>query len=978
VRCPSANWLLGPISLYLLLCCGTVPLRCFAAGATPAEEFLPLQGLANAGGATPLPWLEGAVLLVGILAVVGLIALWQSTLGRLVRQQTSELSQAQENLNVTISSIPDPLIELSPEGEILSIHSAERGLFHLPEPRIGPTHLRDVLSAGSASTMVEALAEAVAKGRSNGRQLEIVDSGASSWFEVSIARRKPQNGEPPSYLMLCRDITERKRNEAKILRLNRLYATLSAANEAAARVETPEQLLEESCRLAVTSGEMRLAWVGMIEPQSNLIKPEAWFGEDIAYVQELSLGLTPYDAKGSSPFAMALREDHPVWINDFMADPLLMPWHELARPYGWGAAAYLPLHRDHVVIGGLAIYAGESDIFDSSSQQLLLDLVGDIDKALDRFSLLAARKTLEDAIKASEEKFRQITESTHEVIWSLDAETLHYLYVSPSVQRLRGYTVAEVMEQRFEEAFTPAVARGVQKQIRMELAEFKSGLRSSDLISTNEHEQLVKDGLTIWTEMVTRLVLNPVTGRVEVHGVTRDITDRKFALEQIERLSYFDPLTGLANRTLVQNQIMDGIKVAKHSNHPLALLVLDLDNFRFVNDNFGHEMGDRVLMEVALRLKANLTDMGTVAHTGGDEFVVVLPDSSASNAVAVAEQLRQLIAQPYNIGTETAFLSASVGIAIYPVDGTTQGLLMTHANAALHQIKLAGRNDVKVFSHTDQVQSARKVRIINAMHQALEREEFNLVYQPQLELSSNMIFGAEALIRWIPKDQDLGSISPAEFIPLAESSGLIIPIGDWVMRRAIKDAHSWTEHGLPPLTVSVNVSAVQFEHVDLANTVIRTVQAEGLPPNRLEVELTESVTLEDPEKALVHMQRLSALGIQLAIDDFGTGYSSLSYLKRIRAHRLKIDQSFIRNLVDDEDDRAIVVTIINLARSMNLRTIAEGVETLEQLAVLRSLGCDEIQGFLLSRPLPQEAFLEFVKNPVRLTPSVVATETKIA
>ncbi|MFU8885906.1 MAG: EAL domain-containing protein [Cyanobacteriota bacterium] len=901
-----------------------------------------------------------------MLAIIGLTALWKSRVQQRAQQQTEALTQAQEHLNTTISSIPDPLIELSPEGEIISIHSAEPGLFHLPVVT-GPTYLRDVLSPASAATMAEALAEAVEKGKSKGQQFEMVDSGVTSWFEVSIARRKPQNGAPHSYLMLCRDITERKLNEARILRLNRLYSTLSVANEMAGSLEEPKQLLQEICRLAVTSGEMHLAWVGLMEPPSLEIKPEAWFGRGISYMQKLWLGATPYDPNGTSPFAIALREDHPVWINDFMADPLLAPWHELARPYGWGAAAFLPLHRDGAVIGGLAIYAGESDIFDASSQRLLIDLVANIDKALARFSLQAARRTLEDAIKASEEKFREITESTHEVIWSLDAETLRYLYVSPSVQRLRGFTVAEVMNQRFEEAFTPAVAKEVQRQIRLEMAEFDAGLRSSDVISTNEHEQLAKDGSTVWTELITKLVRHPSSGRLELHGLTRDITDRKLAQEQVERLAYFNPLTGLANRTLLQDQIRSDLNRAQQANEPLALLFLDLDNFKLVNDNLGHDMGDRVLMEMAKRLKGVLGDAGTLAHTGGDEFAVLLPNSDATTALVLTDRLRESIAEAYSSGGEPLFLTASVGIALYPGDGVSHQLLMSHAHTALHQAKLAGPNVSKLFSPVAQVQSARKQRLTNALHQAIERQEFSLVYQPQLELSSNLIFGAEALLRWT--HGDLGAVSPAEFIPLAEASGLILPIGEWVLRRALSDANSWIELGLPPISVSVNISAVQFEQENLARMVIEQVAAEGFPPEQLEVELTESVTLEDPEKALMHMVRLNKEGIRLAIDDFGTGYSSLSYLKRIRAHRLKIDQSFIRDLVADEDDRAIVTTIINLARSMGLRTIAEGVKTHEQLALLRSLGCDEMQGYLLSRPLPQEAFVEFVKNPVRFPQS---------
>ncbi|MDM7953578.1 MAG: GGDEF domain-containing phosphodiesterase [Cyanobium sp. CZS 25K] len=306
-----------------------------------------------------------------------------------------------------------------------------------------------------------------------------------------------------------------------------------------------------------------------------------------------------------------------------------------------------------------------------------------------------------------------------------------------------------------------------------------------------------------------------------------------------------------------------------------------------------------------------------------------------------------------------------MGIAHFPGDGTTLEQLMSNANTGLHQVKLAGRNDLQFFTPIVQERSARSLRLTNALHQAIQRGEFSLEYQPQLELSSHHIFGAEALVRWT--HPDLGPVSPAEFIPLAEGCGLIFPISQWVMCCALQDAHSWTDDGSTPLTVSVNISATQFERGDLVLMVIEQLQAEAFPPDRLELELSESVTLADPEKALAQLEQLYVHGIRLAIDDFGTGYSSLSYLKRIRAHRLKIDQSFIRDLAVNEDDRAIVLTIINLARSMGMRTIAEGVETPEQLGLLRRLGCDEIQGYLLSKPLPQAAFVSFIKDQVPFT-----------
>lgn len=923
-------------------------------------------------------WPHVALVVGLILASGGVVALWTASLRRQVRRRTEALNRDRAELSAIIHSIPDPLIEISAAGEILAIHSAQRGLFHLPEnPGLRP-HLEDVLSPAAATTMLEALAlaDASVDGRSPRRQIEMAKPGGVDWFELSIARKDQESRDSPRYLMLCRDITERKGYEAGILRLNQLYATLSACNKVVARVRDASEMLGQICRLAVTSGEMRLAWIGMIEPPSRRIRPVAWFGEDSAYLDGLEISLDPEDPKGQGPFASALRDNHPFWISDFMLDTSCVPWHEQARPYGWGAAAFLPLHRDGVVIGGLGIYANETDRFDVKSQQLLLDLVGGIDVALDRLSLEATREALEDAVKASEEQFREITESTHEVIWSLDPETLRYLYLSPSVLRLRGFSAEEVMAAPFEQALRVDVADHLKRQISQQLAEFNAGLRNGDMVTVDEHELLAKDGSMIWTESVTKMVRNKRTGRVELHGVTRDITERRFAKEQIERLAFFDPLTGLANRTLLQDRVQNGLDLAKRSQRSLALLFLNLDNFKLVNDNLGHDTGNRVLLEVARRLKPILGDADTLSHTGGDEFVVVLPDSDITATRCLAERLRQAIAQPYGLGGDPLFLTASVGIAHFPDDGTTPEQLMRNATTALHQVKLAGRNDLQFFTPSIQERSARSLRLTNALHQAIQRGELSLEYQPQLELSSNMIFGAEALIRWT--HADLGPVSPAEFIPLAERCGLIVPISQWVLCRALQDAHSWTELGATPLTVSVNISALQFDHGNLAGMVVEQLHAEGFPPSRLELELTESVTLADPEKALAQMEQLYAQGIRLAIDDFGTGYSSLSYLKRIRAHRLKIDRSFIRDLAVNEDDRAIVSTIISLARSMGMRTIAEGVETSEQLSLLRTLGCDEIQGYLLSGPLPQTAFESFIKGQVPFSLSGASSGEQIA
>lgn len=903
---------------------------------------------------------QGLPLLEAVLGAGGLLLLWSASLRIQVRRRTRELAEAKDVLSSTIEAMPDPLIELSADGQILAVHSPRRDLLTRPAEDQVNHHVREVLPERAATVVLEALAEAAQQGYASGQEIEVPVPGGTAWFELSVTRRTLSSQGQDRFLLLSRDITGRRRDALRIQRLNRLYTALCRSNQAIARQEESTALLQEICQIAVSSAEMTMAWAGLIDPLSQHVQAVAWAGAGTEYLQGLSITTDGDDPLGRGPVGTALREQHPVWCQDFQNDPSSAPWHERARLYGWGSVAALPLHREGVVIGGIALYCAEANAFDAQSQELLIEMVRDIEFALDRLSALATQRRLEQDVAASEAKYRELTESIHDVIWTLDPETFRYLYVSRSVQRLRGYTPEEVIAQPFAASLLPEGARRMEEQIRAELEEFKQGLRSSEIVSVDEVEQPCRDGSRVWTEVVTNLIRNPSTGHIELRGVTRDITERKFAHEQIKRLAYSDQLTGLANRVLLRDRFRNALGLARKQGRHLALLNLDLDHFKTINDSLGHSVGDRLLIEVARRLEAQLRPGDTLSRSAGDEFLLLLPDTDAEAALELVRRLIQTVASPYQVSDEPLFLTASIGIAIYPEDGTTIETLMSNADAAMHQVKQESRNSFQFFTPSVQQRSSRRLRLSNALHQALERGEFELLYQPQSELSSNRIIGAEALLRWT--SPELGPVSPAEFIPIAEANGLILPIGDWVLRQALRDAASWTRPAgpgqAPPLTVSVNISAVQFRDSDLPSRVLRLLAEERLPPARLELELTESVTLDNPERAVLLMDRLFNEGIQLAIDDFGTGYSSLSYLKRIRAHKLKIDQSFVRGLESDADDRAIVLTIINLARTMGMRTLAEGVETPQQLELLRRAGCDEIQGYWIGRAMTNEAFLQ--------------------
>ncbi len=437
-----------------------------------------------------------------------------------------------------------------------------------------------------------------------------------------------------------------------------------------------------------------------------------------------------------------------------------------------------------------------------------------------------------------------------------------------------------------------------------------------------------------------------------------DITQRKQAEDSIRRLAHFDALTGLPNRALLSDRATQALQLAQRRGEPMALMFLDLDHFKNVNDSLGHRVGDCLLVALAARFKAVLREPDTLSRMGGDEFVLLLPNTDAGGAAHVAGKLLQAATLPYHIEQHELTITPSIGIALYPTDGDNFDTLARCADAAMYSAKQDGRNTFHFHTAEIQAISVRTLRLENGLRRALERGQMQLHYQPQKSLVHGRIVGAEALLRW--QHPEFGWVSPAEFIPVAESSGLIASIGEWVLRTAMRQLRVWLDGGMPPLIMAVNLSAVQFRQQNLPELVQGILEDAGVDPACLELELTESVASENPVNAIGLMNRLHALGVRMSIDDFGTGYSSLNYLKRFKVYKLKIDQTFVSQLSDDLEDQAIVTAIINLARSLGMQTIAEGVETEAQMEFLRDKGCDEIQGYLFSRPLPADRFRSFV------------------
>ncbi|MFY9810192.1 EAL domain-containing protein [Aquabacterium sp.] len=442
-----------------------------------------------------------------------------------------------------------------------------------------------------------------------------------------------------------------------------------------------------------------------------------------------------------------------------------------------------------------------------------------------------------------------------------------------------------------------------------------------------------------------------------------DITEKKAAAERIQQLSHYDQLTGLPNRSLLQERAAHALALAHKHHEPLTLMYLDLDNFKTINEGLGQGVGDLLLREVAQRLRAQLRDEDTLSRQSGDDFTVVLPGTDQDSAAALATRLLSTLEQPINLSDQELIVSGSLGIALYPSDGDTLDVLQTSAESAMYRVKQEGRNGFRFYAPEMQAHTARTLALSTALKHALPRGELHLVYQPQCSLTTNQIVGAEVLLRW--RHPQLGLVPPSEFIPLAEANGLIVPIGEWVLLTAAQQLKRWQDVGLRDLIIAVNLSAVQFARPTLASTISKLVSEAGVSPQNMELELTEAVALMNPEAASETMADLSRAGFRLSIDDFGTGYSSMSYLKRFAVDKLKIDQSFVRELHTNADDQAIVTAIIQMARSLGMTTIAEGVETSEQRYFLSAHGCDEIQGYFYSRPLDPEVFETFVRERQR-------------
>jgi len=752
-------------------------------------------------------------------------------------------------------------------------------------------------------------------------------SGRTRWIHDELRLSRDTEGQADEAVGAWRDVTEAKLAE-------QLQQTrIAVLDGLVANQPLPGILQEIASRLEQMHPEMRVS-ILIREPRNGRLYTGAAPSLP-AFFNAAVNGLEPEVGQGACGTSAALGE--PVIVADIASHPYWVAYAKLAGQAGLRACWSIPFKDEAgAVLGTFGIYYAQP----RSPIQTELDLIGEFA----RIAGLAVTRVRSDTILR---QAAAVFESTREGVVITDL-TPRILTVNRAYSEITGYAEAEVLGRnpsllksgRQDEAFYQALWANIRE----------TGHWQGEIWNRRKNGEIFPQLLTIST------VYDGEGLPSHYVGVMTDISQLKQSEARLEHLAHYDPLTDLPNRLLLQSRLEHALEHAERHQQQIAVLFLDLDRFKNVNDSLGHPVGDELLEALARRLSERLREDDTLGRLGGDEFLVLLENlGRAEEAAGVAQTLLQLLDQPFSLPSgHEVYVGASIGISLYPDDGATVTELIKNADVAMFQSKEQGRNTASFYTPTLTVAANERLDMESRLRRALANGEFVLHYQPQLDAQSGALIGCEVLVRWNSPDE--GMISPLRFIPLAEETGLIVPLGEWVLRTACAQAKAWLEAGMPPLLMAVNLSGRQLQQRDIVQRVAAVLEETGLPADHLKLELTESMIMGRGEQAVELLHALKALGLYLSIDDFGTGYSSLAYLKRFPIDELKIDQGFVRDIPHDLNDTEIAAAIIAMARNLNLKVMAEGVETPEQLDFLRRQGCHAYQGYLFSRPVPADQF----------------------
>ncbi len=755
------------------------------------------------------------------------------------------------------------------------------------------------------------------------------------------------------------DLSQRHQLERDLERLNRALRMLTACNELLIRATDEHDLLTAVCDLIIAVGGYRMAYVAFAgHDAAYSIVPVAHSG-DAEYLGGLKLSWSEDEPFGRGPAGQTIRSGIPTFINDIMVDEAFAPWREHATRHGLRAVINLPLKDHEHTFGLLALFSGKVLAVGEEEIDLLQQMANDIAFGIGNLRAQAAQRNADARIR---EQASLLDKAQDAILVCGPDQSVRFW--NKGAERLYGFTAAQ------------AIGQSIQTLIYATSTDFLQAIRQvlRDGEWNGELVQRRRDGSFLTAECRWTRVIDEQTQHASILSIHTDVSQRKAAAQEIEQLAFYDQLTGLPNRQLLVERLAQSHIQSQRTGLIGALLFIDLDNFKTLNDTLGHARGDQLLQVVSSRLLHCVREQDTVARFGGDEFVLSLVALDAdvgrarNKALLVGEKILETMRQPIQLSDPEHQGSCSIGIAMRDKHDDTIDELLKRADLAMYRAKAAGRNTLEVFAPDMQTKINARAENEVDLRRAVVQQEFLLHYQPQLGVDGR-VTGAEALVRW--QHPQRGIVSPMEFIFLAEETGLIHKIGKWVLETACNQSAQWMRNahrsfiaGIQTqnagLMVSVNVSVQQFRHPEFVAQVMSAVATSGINPHYLKLELTESLLVDDFEATISKMTALKSIGIAFSLDDFGTGYSSLAYLKRLPLDELKIDQSFVRDVLTDPNDAAIARTIVALAQSLGLSVIAEGVETAAQRAFLTEHGCKAYQGYLFSRPLPPSAFEQFV------------------
>lgn len=746
----------------------------------------------------------------------------------------------------------------------------------------------------------------------------------------------------------------------ELRRSNRALRAIHDCEKVISAASDENTLLQGICDVVAAAG-YRMAWAGRLcSDGSGSILPAGITGKHQDYLECLKIPLHS-GVRGGATIGESLRTRRPAVARYFENDARLTTWREEALRRGFNSKIALPLFHDEEIIGILNVYAMEKDAFDMEEVDLLMGLAQSLTVAIQSHRHRSARQAAEAALHLRNRAIEAINNGMLIVqlgdpprIVSVNAALLTLVGKQNNV--LRGQGLRQLGSLGFD-------ATGWDQLTGLIKARREGGL-SLTLTDTAEE--------TRWFDASVAMVADEA-GQIE-HAVVdfRDVTNSRRYQQQIEHQANYDLLTHLPNRNLLADRLRQTLIQAARDDTTTFVLWLDLDRFQVINDSLGRQAADQALLVVAERLSTSVQGFGTVARVERDEFVLIANANTSPTAiVSLAGRIQQVLLEPMSLAGHEVALTASIGIAAAPDDGQEVDTLLRNASIAMYRAKEIGRGNFCFYAEDMNMQAIPRLRMEAGLRQAIDRNELFLVYQPKIDLGTGHVTGTEALIRWTHPER--GLVSPVEFIPIAEESGLILPIGQWVLETACAQMRQWLDLGFDCQTIAVNVSPVQFFRSDVVAEVKHLLEKYSLAPQLLMIEITESTLMQDPDQAVLMMRELKSIGVKLAIDDFGTGYSSLSALKRFPIDYLKIDRSFVSGLNTYASDTAIVMAVISLAHSLNLRVIAEGVETEEQLLYLRGNSCDEMQGYYFSPPVPA-AQMETLLGRTADCPAILADQ----